>query len=121
MYICKIYSLVSFQELYELWKKVELRGGTGAICQECLRKATRLRGTEDIRSIYLIIFHHLLALFNCAYTCTNKTGVCANLMPRRKTLSSQASRTETTIFMPMFQLKLKSSCYIHKVTASWCS
>lgn len=35
-------------------------------------------------------------------------GECANLMPRRNALSSQVSWAETTTFILMFQLKLKS-------------
>lgn len=82
-------------KLYESQKKVELRGGTGAIYQEHLRIATRLKERQDKRSIYLIIFDHLQALFECVYICTCKTGECANLVPSRKALSSQINLIES--------------------------
>jgi len=80
--------------LYESQKKVEPRGGTGAIYQEHLRTATRLKKTEDKRSISLIIFDHLQASFECVYICACRTGECANLVPGRKALSSQINVIE---------------------------
>lgn len=66
-----IYFLVSVLNLCDLQKKVELRGGTEAIYQEHLRTVTTVKEREDKRSINLIIFDHLQALFGCVYILQN--------------------------------------------------